>query len=69
MTEEFGDIPPHWTVYFAVSDAEAIAKRVSELGGNVTVPPFDTPVGKIAVLADPQGAHFSVIAMNPDQQG
>jgi predicted enzyme related to lactoylglutathione lyase len=25
------------------------------------VPPFDTPVGRIAVLSDPQGAVFSVI--------
>ena len=69
MTEEFGDAPPHWGVYFSVKDADAIANRVTELGGKITVPPFDTPVGKIAVLADSQGAHFSVIAMNPDQQG
>jgi predicted enzyme related to lactoylglutathione lyase len=68
MTEEFGDAPPHWSVYFAVSDTDAIAKRVAELGGGVTVPPFDTPVGKIAVLADPQGAHFSVISMKADPQ-
>jgi len=69
MTEEFGDTPTHWGVYFAVSDADAIAARVPELGGKVLRPPFDTPVGKIAVLVDPQGAHFSVVALSPDQKG
>jgi predicted enzyme related to lactoylglutathione lyase len=27
----------------------------------VLVPPFDTPVGRMAVLRDPQGATFSII--------
>ena len=35
------------------------------LGGSVVVPPFDTPVGRIAVLSDPQGAMFSVIKNAP----
>ena len=35
--------------------------RPAELGGSVLVPPFDTPVGRMAVLSDPQGAMFSVI--------
>jgi predicted enzyme related to lactoylglutathione lyase len=54
-------VPNHWHVYFAVDDADATAAKAGELGGSVMVPPFDTPVGRMAVLADPQGAVFSVI--------
>ena len=53
--------PNHWHVYFATADADATAARATELGGSVLVPPFDTPVGRIAVLRDPQGAAFSVL--------
>ncbi len=61
------EVPPHWAVYFSVADTDAAAARVAELGGNVVVPAFDTPAGRIAVVTDPQGGTFSVIA--PPQQG
>ena len=35
--------------------------KATELGGSVLVPPFDTPVGRMAVIVDPQGAVFSII--------
>lgn len=57
------DMPPHWMVYFAVDDAGATAQQCEELGGKVSVPVFDTPQGPVAVLNDPQGAVFSVIAL------
>jgi predicted enzyme related to lactoylglutathione lyase len=53
--------PNHWHVYFATADADATAAKATELGGSVLVAPFDTPVGRIAVLRDPQGATFSVL--------
>ena len=53
-------VPNHWHVYFAVTDADATAARITELGGSVMVPPFDTPIGKMAVVTDPQGAVFSL---------
>jgi len=31
-----------------------------ELGGKIIAPPNDNPVGRSAVLADPQGAAYSV---------
>jgi predicted enzyme related to lactoylglutathione lyase len=52
--------PPRWSVDFWVRDAEATAERAADLGGAVVVAPFDTPVSKQAVLADPAGAAFSV---------
>ena len=61
MPPQAPGVPNHWHVYFAVDDTDAAAARAAELGGTVVVPPFDTPVGRIAVLGDPQGAVFSVI--------
>ena len=52
--------PPSWNVNFWVADADDTAARAEELGGSVVVPPFDSQVSRDAVLADPQGAVFSV---------
>jgi uncharacterized protein len=57
------DLPPHWSVYFAVDDCDAAAARTVELGGSVSWPPTDIPVGRFAVLDDPLDAHFSVIRL------
>ena len=57
------DLPPHWMVYFAVEDTDATASRCEELGGRVPQTPFDTPQGRAAVLTDPEGAVFSIIAL------
>jgi predicted enzyme related to lactoylglutathione lyase len=59
------DVPPHWSVTFAVDDTDAIARRTAELGGKIVVPPFDVEVVRIAVLSDPQGAVFSVNKFQP----
>ena len=53
-------IPPHWNVNFRVDDANAISTRAAELGGSVMMPPADGGGFRSAVLADPQGAVFSV---------
>jgi predicted enzyme related to lactoylglutathione lyase len=67
MTEEWGDIPSHWMMYVAVEDCDASAARCAELGGNVCVPPTDIPpVGRFAVLDDPQGGTFSIITLTGD---
>ena len=47
--------------YFATADADATAAAVSAAGGQVIQPPRDSPFGRIAVVADDQGAVFSVI--------
>jgi predicted enzyme related to lactoylglutathione lyase len=54
------DVPTHWLTYVAVDDARSAAERCASGGGEVTVPPFDTPVGLMAVLRDPTGALFAV---------
>jgi predicted enzyme related to lactoylglutathione lyase len=69
MTEEWGNIPPHWMVYVEVEDCDAVAKRAESLGGKVQVPPTDIPpVGRFSVISDPTGATFSVIKLsNPSR--
>lgn len=61
MTAEWGELPPHWMNYFCVEHCDAAAVMVRELGGKVMQGPFDTPHGRVAVVADPYGAVFSVI--------
>lgn len=41
---------PHWSVTFAIDDADAVAERAMNLGGSVEVPPFDAWMVRIAVL-------------------
>ena len=57
------EVPNNWLVYFGVEDTDAACARATELGGTVTVPPFDTPAGRCAVIADRAGAIFSIIAL------
>lgn len=57
---------PHWGVYITVDDVDASAKKATELGGEILVPPMDIKdVGRFAVLRDPQGAVFSIIKYQP----
>ena len=58
-----GEIPPHWAVYFAVDDCDAIVDEANRLGGKTVIPPTDVPVGRFASLQDPQGAYFAVIKL------
>ena len=58
------DLPPHWMVYFAVDDCDAAAHRAIALGGEVQVPPTDFPMGRFAVIEDPQGGTFSILVGN-----
>jgi uncharacterized protein len=58
--------PARWSVDFWVDDVDGAAERVAQLGGEVVAPPYDIPVAALrqAVLADPQGATFSVTKVN-----
>lgn len=56
------EVPPHWSVNFAVRDADATAERAVALGGGVVMAPVDTPGFRSAVIRDPQGAVVAVSA-------
>jgi len=65
MGAAWGDTPSHWMPYFAVTDADAAAALADGLGGEVVSPPGDTGAGRLAVLRDPLGALFFVVAEAP----
>ncbi|MEV0326041.1 VOC family protein [Micromonospora echinospora] len=58
-------LPTGWMVYFAVSDPDDAAARAPRLGGRLLVPPRDVPTGRVAALADPNGAVFTVVRPAP----
>ncbi|WP_066949002.1 VOC family protein [Streptomyces lushanensis] len=59
-------IPPHWLVHFAVDDTDSTVDALVRAGGSVMVPAFDMEkVGRMAILQDPQGAVFAVVAPPP----
>jgi uncharacterized protein len=57
-------VPAHWQVYFAVEDTDATVEKAKASGGSVMVEPLDIPAGRFAILADPFGASFAVIALS-----
>jgi uncharacterized protein len=60
--------PAHWSVAFAVDDADATAARAAELGGQVIVAPFDAPWVRMTVISDPQGATFTASKFVPENK-
>ncbi len=67
MNPPMPGIPPVWTIYFSTADTDATVAQATKLGGSVIMPATDIPPGRFAVLADPQGAMFNVMKMNPPQ--
>lgn len=54
--------PPHWGVYFTVTNVEAAVATATALGGSVCVPIRAIPsVGQFAGLISPQGVMFYVL--------
>ena len=72
IPDEQPGTPPHWSVTFAVDDADDVASKAAELGGTVVMPPFDAPWVRMTVLQDPAGATFiasKFVAENKDLAG
>jgi uncharacterized protein len=59
------EMPAHWSAYFAVEDADAAMAKVTAAGGRVLRAPWDTPYGRMATVADDQGASFSLVSVSP----
>lgn len=52
---------PHWVCYIGTPDVDATYVQALDLGASSFVKPMDVPdTGRIAVLADPQGAIFAI---------
>ena len=52
---------PRWMGYVGVKDVDATADRLKRLGGAVYVPPTDSNIGRISVVADPQTANLALV--------
>jgi hypothetical protein len=63
---------PHWLNFVRVADAEASATKAVQLGGRVLVEPrMDRHGGKLAVVADPNGAPVGLMEWSdtdPEEQ-
>ncbi len=61
---EWGEVPPNWCIYFAVENCDATVEKAVSLGGKMEMAPTEAAgVGRFALLQDPQGAYFCVIAL------
>lgn len=66
--------PPHWLAYVGVENVDATVAQAQSLGAKAYLAGYDIPnVGRIAVLADPDGAVFGIFQPNelqsdPDAQ-
>jgi hypothetical protein len=63
------DVPSFWGVYFAVADTDASLLKAQGLGASVVMPAADIEPGRFAVLVDPGGAMFNLLALKPELQG
>ncbi len=53
--------PPHWMAYFQVDDVDAAANKATQGGAKLYLPPMTMEgVGRMSVMADPQGAVFAI---------
>lgn len=70
IMKEWGPMPPHWANYVQVNDCDEAAAKATSLGGTICMPATDIPnTGRFAMLQDPQGAAFAVIALAPVHKG
>ena len=69
LTKEMtdGGARTYWAGYIAVDDVDASVAAMKAAGGSVHMDPWDIPhVGRVAFMADPQGAMFYVMKPIPD---
>jgi uncharacterized protein len=68
IADDDTDTPAHWSVTFGVDNADAVAAKAGELGGEVVAGPFDAPWTRMAAIKDPQGATFIASQFVPENQ-
>ena len=60
------NVPPHWLLYYYVTDCDASTAKAKELGARVLMGPMDIEkVGKMSVIGDPQGVVFALFTPAP----
>lgn len=54
-------VPPNWLTYVSVVSADETAEKAKGLGANIVAGPMDVfTFGRMAVIADPEGAVFAL---------
>ncbi|MCB1685558.1 MAG: VOC family protein [Pseudomonadales bacterium] len=63
LTQEMidGGAGPLWIPYLYCSDVDATISAIEKAGGVLQMPPTDLPVGRIAMIADPQGVPIYIM--------
>jgi predicted enzyme related to lactoylglutathione lyase len=54
-------MPSYWLAWFQFDGVDTAVERAVELGATVLMPPADSPVGRMAIIAAPQGETLGVI--------
>ncbi len=62
------DVAAHWSITFAVADADAAFGRAVELGASVVTPLFDTTYTRMGTIEDPQGAALTLSQYIPPER-
>jgi predicted enzyme related to lactoylglutathione lyase len=52
---------PRWLGYVAVDDIDVTATQIRRRGGAVLLPPTNSNIGRVSVVADPQKATFALV--------
>lgn len=68
LNEQWGEMPPTWSIYFTVADLDATLAAIEPNGGTIVMP--KTQIGErghIAIVSDPTGGgHATLIEMEPE---
>jgi predicted enzyme related to lactoylglutathione lyase len=62
-----GAPPPHWLAHIQVEDLDKAIERAKNAGGKLAAGPFESEVGRIGIVTDPQGAFVG--AYQPEGEG
>ncbi len=57
------EVPSYWLAYFGTEDTDATVAAATASGATLMAGPMDIPAGRFAVMADPVGAAFAVMAL------
>jgi predicted enzyme related to lactoylglutathione lyase len=65
QTRQERGTPPTWLPFFTAGNAEDAARQAEQAGGRRLTPVADIRTGRVAVIADPQGATFALSRARP----
>ena len=69
IQEEWGPMPPNWSIYLAVANLDASLEKLQSLGGQQISPAMAVEgVGRFAFICDPQGAYSTIIEPVPHDE-